>query len=229
LFTDTAPLTSSDHAASDDTVAGDPYRDLRAWERRERHSRMLQELAETGMGMARALRQTLALAARIDEERLEQKVRARHSVAVVRQGKDRQRIAVRQVVEEAIGDVAQAGTERSENLLSDLDERLDDPDIDAELGQRSLGEIAARICKDLGLEPDWRLWAEEDWAIEEAQTRPKGSPFAKRLPVAGAPAEVGRMADTPKPQRVAGSDPRPIAGAAGPMSIETLLERLSPG
>jgi hypothetical protein len=36
----------------------------------------------------------------------------------------------------------------------------------------------ARLCDDLGLDPDWDQWAEETWAIEETRARAEGSPYA---------------------------------------------------
>jgi hypothetical protein len=38
-------------------------------------------------------------------------------------------------------------------------------------------QIAAH-CKALGLKPDWALWKDEDWAIEEAEDGAEGSPYA---------------------------------------------------
>ncbi|MGZ6039172.1 MAG: hypothetical protein ACXWKR_10910, partial [Phenylobacterium sp.] len=32
---------------------------------------------------------------------------------------------------------------------------------------RPLGELVARICRDLGVTPDWSRFRDEDWAIEE--------------------------------------------------------------
>jgi hypothetical protein len=40
---------------------------------------------------------------------------------------------------------------------------------------RTTGEIIARFCRELGLDPDWTRWENEDWAVAEAG-RP-GSPF----------------------------------------------------
>jgi len=44
--------------------------------------------------------------------------------------------------------------------------------------QRPRSAVLIDLCRDLNIgPPDWSLWADEDWAIEEAQTVP-GSPFA---------------------------------------------------
>jgi hypothetical protein len=57
-------------------------------------------------------------------------------------------------------------------------ERLFDRDITGELEGRSIGELVARICADLGLSPPWRTLAEEAWAQAEILQRPEGSPYA---------------------------------------------------
>jgi hypothetical protein len=36
--------------------------------------------------------------------------------------------------------------------------------------QRPIGAVIATICEDLEAAVDWSLWADEDWAIEEART-----------------------------------------------------------
>ena len=53
-----------------------------------------------------------------------------------------------------------------ERLLDDLDERLDDGDYDDALADAPIAELVARICDDLGVTPDWRIWDDQDWAIE---------------------------------------------------------------
>ncbi|MDB5430505.1 MAG: hypothetical protein JWP35_1621 [Caulobacter sp.] len=57
-------------------------------------------------------------------------------------------------------------------------ERLFDPDISGELGDRPIGALVAQICFDLGLPVDWRTLAEEAWAQAEITERPVGSPYA---------------------------------------------------
>jgi hypothetical protein len=49
----------------------------------------------------------------------------------------------------------------------------------------------ADLCHELGLEPDWDLWEDEDWAKEEAQSRePSHSPYAMDRMRQPAPWEV---------------------------------------
>jgi hypothetical protein len=57
-------------------------------------------------------------------------------------------------------------------------ERLFDTDITGELANRSIGELVARICADLGIAPRWLDFAGEAWAQAEITERPKGSPYA---------------------------------------------------
>jgi len=46
---------------------------------------------------------------------------------------------------------------------------------------RPVSAVLAQVCTDLGLTPDWSLWADEDWAIEEAESV-EGSVFAGLSP-----------------------------------------------
>ena len=182
--------------------------------RTERHLRMLQELAEIGMDLARgvraqaldpaagaaggdfglvfsriarAVRQTLALEARIaqeqaarDQQRLAEETR-RGRDAVLRRGLIRKN-TVREAVEQAI--MAEAEGEQRENLLNDLDEGFGEED-ELDFADRPIGEQVARICRDLDIEPDWSLWKDEDWAIEEAAANAAEPPRSGYHPARG--------------------------------------------
>jgi hypothetical protein len=65
-----------------------------------------------------------------------------------------------------------------EYLDRHVSERLHDTDITGDLSTRSIGELVARICADLGLAPRWLDFAEEAWAQAEINERPPGSPYA---------------------------------------------------
>ena len=65
-----------------------------------------------------------------------------------------------------------------ESLDRQTTERLFDPDITGDLEGRSIGELVARICADLGLPPRWLTLAQEAWAQAEITERPAGSPYA---------------------------------------------------
>ena len=130
--------------------------------------------------IARAVRQTVALEAKLAADAQEQATVARASQAAAERKRTRQiKQQVRLLAEEAIG--AEADGREAENLRLDLAERLDDPDIEAELGRRPIGVIFAGICRDLGITPDLSGFtdAELGFEIETAADGGRGStPYA---------------------------------------------------
>jgi hypothetical protein len=202
----TQPIT-----AAADTAPPDP-----SAERAVRHMRVLEELAEIGMELARsvrrqalepgvapvqgdlglafsrisrAVRQTIALEARIDADQLAWAAKravertARRAEDAERQAEaeehriDARGAKVQRVIEQAIQAEA-ADADEAERLLDGMCERLDDCEFCDDLADRPIGEIVARICRDLGLTPDWSRWAQEGWAVEEARDGAPGSPYA---------------------------------------------------
>ncbi|MDR3513455.1 MAG: hypothetical protein P4L73_17590 [Caulobacteraceae bacterium] len=172
----------------------DPDGDETAEARAARRLRMLKELAEIGMGLARnvggpasgvadpglafsriarAVRQTLALEARFDEEgqARAQEVAAQKEKAQAIRALHRQMLIddVRTLAGRVIrADASESGREHEvERLLADLDERLEDAEEDeaALFGGRSVAEQVGLICRDLGVKWDPALW--EDWDLEE--------------------------------------------------------------
>ena len=91
---------------------------------------------------------------------------------------ERRKTKVRTAVERVLD--AEADGSEAENLFYDLTERLESDYEDADFTDRPIGELVARICRDLGVTPDWSLWQDEDWAIEargaEPAVRTKGEP-----------------------------------------------------
>jgi hypothetical protein len=94
------------------------------------------------------------------------------------------------------------GGERATGLLEALSERLEDNETLEDIGGRSIGESIALICRDLGLTPDWSLWAYEDWAKTEAQEQTLGSPFGRPRRPARAERQTGDHKE-PSPQEPA--------------------------
>jgi hypothetical protein len=68
--------------------------------------------------------------------------------------------------------------DEGDRLSGEASERLEHDDIYGDLQKYSTGEIIARVCRDLGLDPDWSQWAQEAWAQEEVRSGAAGSPFA---------------------------------------------------
>jgi hypothetical protein len=141
---------------------------------------------------ARAVRQTVAMEAKYDEERRARETRtlaeeAARLAEIAEQKAQREAYAegraqlhkkntVRHAVERAIEtDAAESDVE---HLLVDLVERMPQLDDDPGLLDLPIGALAIRFCRQMGWEPDPRLWEDEPWAIEEIRTRPAGSPFA---------------------------------------------------
>jgi hypothetical protein len=174
--------------------------------RLERQLAVLDELAETGLKLCRALEQqtlesagpqgpalslgdaalaygrlsravrlTLVLQGKVLEERkalddlAERRRRQQEAEAQARRAQSESRAARREEVEQIAGQVIRAeGLDPSEadRLAADAAERLDRDDIYDALADHPAGEIVARLCRDLGLEPDWSRWAQEAWAQE---------------------------------------------------------------
>jgi hypothetical protein len=200
---------------SSEAQPGDP-----ADARSERHLRGLAELGEIGMELARlvrrqaveqaaanpdgavdeslglaftriarAVRQTFALEARLAEDRrtAQAEVAARRA-AETRLHVERRKTKVRTAVERVLD--AEAEGSDAENLFYDLTERLETDYDDADFADRPIGELVARICRDLGVTPDWSLWQDEDWAIEARGPEARGPEVA--VPAEGGPAQPRR-------------------------------------
>ncbi len=120
--------------------------------------------------VARAVRQTVALAARLTAEARE---RGRQDVldeatrsAAERRRTKQKKERVRRLVEDAISADTDAGD--AEGLRLDLDERLDDPEIEDELGRRPIGVVVLRICRDLGVDVDLRHFSDAELGFDIA-------------------------------------------------------------
>ncbi len=139
------------------------------------------------------VRQSVALEARLAAEG---QVAAAQRAAVAAQDRWRQRRnLVKRLVFEAVSD--DDLNERNpdlvfqrEDLLFELDDRLQDDEFKQDIGDLPIGEVVGRFCRQLRVEPDWSLWQAEPWAIEESG-HPL-SPYA-RPEAPGSPAQ-------PKPQ-----------------------------
>jgi hypothetical protein len=160
-------------------------------DRAERRLRILQELAEIGMDLARAVqrralaaedpavvanpalsfsriaravRQTVALEAKLDQDR--QAVMAERAERRARDARlqaHKHKARIRDLVERAID--AEASGDAAEDLLCDLNERLEDADDLAAFADRPVAEIVAHICRELGLNPPPSLWNEQEWGL----------------------------------------------------------------
>ena len=93
---------------------------------------------------------------------------------------DNDEVQQRQVrgIVQRLAEAASLDNEAVERLACEAGERFEHENVYRDLTTRPLGEIVALICKDLGLDPDWDLLADEYWAKEEIARSAFGSPFA---------------------------------------------------
>lgn len=213
----------NDTHASAEPISADPSSD-----RAERRLRILQELAEIGMDLARAVRtralaadadpsaavdlglsfsriaravrQTVALEARLEQDRQAAAAeRAERQARDAREQADKHKARIRGLVERAID--AEASGEAAEDLLGDLDERLEDADDLAGFADRPVAEIVQHICRELDVTPPPALWDEAEWGLA-------GGGAKGPLHISSAPeAEPGTgRAETAWPDPTAGPD-----------------------
>ena len=123
--------------------------------------------------VARAVRQTLALEIRCsnpDAETERWRAEAVHA-------RTRRKAEVGEIARGIIREDAPQGA--GPRLLRALECRLEaELEADEDFNYLSTGVLLARICKQIGVTPDWSLWGGEPWALDEAQDQTPGSPFA---------------------------------------------------
>jgi hypothetical protein len=154
-----------------------------------RAARTLQGLAMAYARAARAVRMTVLAQSRLMRELEGLEREAAHvwpsDAQARRAARDQARAARKAQVRRIVQRVAEAqwdaqGADREAGRALDFDaiERLDE-DVYGDVLARPMGEIIARICRDLGLDPDWsRLVEDEAWAEAEMASGAPGSPFA---------------------------------------------------
>ncbi|CAN7482346.1 hypothetical protein LJR225_003334 [Phenylobacterium sp. LjRoot225] len=158
--------------------------------------------------VSRAVRLTLALQSRAikDLQALDQVAAGQLYADRCNAERERRQLAkqrqdrVQRIVERVIGAEA-ADAAEVDRLADEACERLEHDDIYGDLTARPVGEIIARVCRDLGLSPDWSRLAEEAWAQDEIRSGAPGSPFAS------SPLASPQGLDPPEPQGAA--DPGP--------------------
>ncbi len=70
----------------------------------------------------------------------------------------------------------------AEHLLADLRERLEDPDIAADLATRTMGEMVASVCDDLGIGINRAVWRGKGWYLTENWQARDIAPPAQPVP-----------------------------------------------
>jgi hypothetical protein len=131
--------------------------------------------------VGRALRQTIAYRRKIEDQVSEvaaDQEKAEAQQAANRRYYERIRSAGRRgMIERAVGRVL--SDLEDEEQLTELKERLDDYERLVDFGDRPVSAFVADLCKAMGLEFDWSRFEHDAWAIQEAEAKPEGSPFAE--------------------------------------------------
>ena len=146
--------------------------------------------------IARSVRRTIALARTLDEPALAPE--AGHPAELRTAARKR----VIRLVENAIH--REARGEQAEALHAELLERMDGPDVDGDIGHRTVSQIVDTICADLGLEgPDglrrWKRRTPEDIALLCARATKMGA--TKMGATKMGAAKMGSAAIPPSPVR----------------------------
>ncbi len=182
----------------------------------------------TAERMARMVRLSLALAARLDSDEPVRRARARSQEAADREAEAEARKRAREAREHAelvhaaqredmVFEVLEATLkaegldredvhERAVEINERVAESMAEQEWEYDYVRRPVGAVIARLCEDFGMEPDWSLWANEAWAIEEAQTNAEGSPYAE-----GGAAWAERAASGPQDAPPEEADCEPVS------------------
>ena len=159
----------------------------------------------------RGVRQCILLSNKLHDDRLARETQKEAvSAKAEQQRRERRKSQVARLVKEAIKRDPGEWHER----LQKLDARIDEEDIESDIGRIADSAIIARLCKDCGVEAPWKLWAGEHWALEEVRRKPPGSVYGfmgDRPPAA--PPEPGPEAVEPvevKPPQPEPPQPEPL-------------------
>jgi hypothetical protein len=125
--------------------------------------------------LARAVRMSVWLEARLHSERLEREQKAATADGAQQQRKSRLKQQLKRRVKEAIERQDEAEPVERETLERALAERLEQDDIERDLLRCAPEEIVGRICQELGIDFDPARWTEDEWLWEEPDGTPRDS------------------------------------------------------
>ncbi len=168
----------------------------------------------------RAVRQSVLLSTKLHQDRLAWETNAEAAAAKrERERRERRKKHVERLVKEAIEHGSENLDEEFERREK-LETRLDEDDIESDLGRLADSALVDRLCKDCGVEAPWDLWDGEHWALEEAQQEPPGSVFAaarrNAAPEPGPEAVEPVEAEPPEPEPLLPEVAEPAARAPEP-------------
>ncbi len=173
----------------------------------------------------RGVRQSILLSTKLHADRLAWETQAEAMAAKVeRERRQRRKNKIGRLVKEAIECDAEESGEDSYERLEKLNARIDEDDIESDLGFLADSALVDRLCKDCGVEAPWEDWDGEHWAEEEVRDKPPGSVFAgarqSAAPEAGAE-EIEPVEDEPpQPEPLQPKADEKAASAAEPPEPE---------
>jgi len=124
--------------------------------------------------VSRSIRQTLAFKAKLAEMKAKSAEKRHTKEREQAIETSRLRFKKQQVARDVAEMVESQGG--SENLLTDLYERLNDPDIEDELLTIRVGDVIIGLCDDLGILIDRTIWHDKGWFLNEDRPRPEPPP-----------------------------------------------------
>jgi hypothetical protein len=127
--------------------------------------------------VSRAVRLTLMLQAKLIED-MKASEEASGEARVMLDPVNRTKARVHAIVDRVALSQHPDEPETRDRLLEEAADHLDDEDLYGDLLEYPLSTLVARLCKDLGLEPDWAELAEELWAVREVESGEVGWPLA---------------------------------------------------
>src|SRR3984957_12852377 len=124
--------------------------------------------------VSRSIRQTIAFKTKLADITAEsaEKRQAREREQAVETSRLR---AKKQQVARDVAQMVEACAE-SENLLTDLHERLMDPDIEDELLTIRVGDVLIGLCDELGIPVELSVWQDKGWFVNEGREAPEPPP-----------------------------------------------------
>jgi len=187
----------------------------------DRQLRMLGELAEIGLEMARALasqakgagpkvtegdlalaygrvaravRQAILLQSRLVDESKARAAKAEKALVEAREDRAEARRSRISFIVERVAEAQHDDEETVDGLCEEADHRIDDDGLMGDVLSRPVSETVALICRALDLDPDWTRLAQEAWAQEELASGEVGWPL-EQLRTARPPPPAGVSGD----------------------------------
>jgi hypothetical protein len=199
---DGLPASAPEATPADPTASAEPEEapDTEAGDRAEEALTQGQRAASDSSGLAlariaRAVRMSVWLEARLHSERLEREQKAAAHDAAQQQRKSHLKNHLQRHVKDAIERQTEDEAEPVEREILEraLGERLERDDIERDLIRCSPEELVARICQEFGIEFDPDFWTADEWTWEDADGTPRSSSRAKKAGRDSRPQQIGYL------------------------------------